>query len=171
MKKSSLLLLAVLSFSANTYAASNMLMPIIKCTVTKEEIKKAKEANSDISEGFTIMADFENLMTRTSGPAVIIHSDKHVGAVSESERESSEIGSASTGTFHGKALNEDGNLSGVVFVGDLVTYNDTYKSVDTVTVSLDKKTNAMKAEVKSDPRGTSTYVSSIKYNCKGALPN
>lgn len=169
MKKSSLLLLTILAFSTNSFAASNMLIPILKCTVTKEEIKKVKDSNSNISEGFIIMADFENIMARTTGPAVIIYSGTQVGATTE--RVTNDIGSASIGVFHGEVLSEDVNLKGEVFVGDLTTYNETYKSIDTVTVLVDEKSRAMKAEVKSVPKGSSTLASTYNYNCKSSGTN
>lgn len=159
-----ILLLLALSCSASAFASSNMLIPILNCKLSNQDIAKITQEQSYASEGFTVLADLKDLAQGTNGRSVLVYSANQVGAVSSQEKSSSNIGSAELGTFIGSSIDrEKGLQSGVVFEGDLVDYNYKYKSVSILTLKIDKK--KITAQLKSEPKGESDYVSVSNYNC------
>lgn len=161
-----ILLLLSLSFSANVFASTNMLAPILNCKLTNENIAKITQSKSYDSEGFTVLADLQDLASGTDGRSILVYSAKQVGAISSQDESSESVGSGEFGTFIGSSIDKDKGLqSGVLFRGDLVDYNYKYKSISVLTLKIDKEKKIITAELKSEPKGESDYVSIKNYNC------
>ncbi len=160
------LISTILCAATTTFAGTNMMLPILKCNLSKADIQKIKDSRSHTSDSFTILADFESLVTSTNGKAILIDSDSRIGAEpSEDRKLKTGIGSGSFGTFYGTQLQNEGIKSGIIFKGDLLIYNQVYKSQDVITLKISPDGKTIKAERKAEPKGTSGYVSISNYNC------
>ncbi|TNE97604.1 MAG: hypothetical protein EP326_11185 [Deltaproteobacteria bacterium] len=141
-----ILVTLLITFSANTFAQTNMILPLLHCE------KDSNDSQSE-TETLTLMTDIESIFTRSISKAVIVMGTKEIN-----------IHSSAFGTFDGSTIQEDQTFKGDIFKSDLVVYNHKIKYSMILTLNGMEATLTRKME---DPNQTNWEE---KFSCRVPLP-
>lgn len=142
------LLALVLTFSANTLAETNMIMPLLHC----EKIANDSQEESG-TETLTLMTDIESIFTRSTSKAVLVMGTKEIS-----------VHSSAFGSFDGTTIQEDQTFKGEVFKSDLVVYNHKIKFNMILTL------NGMEATLTRKMADPNQANWEEKFSCRVPLP-
>lgn len=162
------LLLLAITISANAFSATNMILPILNCKLTAENQAQIVADGSNEAEGFTVLADYEDMMRNQDGKAMLVYSANKVGVDSKNELKTY-VSIAEFGTYKGSNINSDEGLkNGVLFIGDLLTYNFKFMHVSVLTIDTNDSKH-IKAELKQVAKGASDRDTIRNYDCKSGM--